>query len=528
MRCGMSERSLHNNFAIGCAILTLTGSAAAAEPRAATEREVVVQTAQLNPSLRSALIQLRDADWAVSGEEGRYPWVLGAAASGTRTVAPRISGTGVINSESYVVSAQTQLSKRLPYGTDLVWSLSSSYGRSLAALGTTNIAVPSALSFNPFPASYNIAARFSITQPLLRGSSKVVNLAGLYQARAARSEAERGAERVASALLRDVLIAYWELWYASAIEQIQEQSRALASEQRDQAKQRVATGSLAPADVLPFETRVATREEDVVNARVEVDRLSVALAGRIGSIGRAPPPGLPSEDVPPEPPVYTDAIEREVLERSPELAELAAAVELARVQRESAGDASRARLDADAYVQVEGLGNDDPGAALKQFGTHGAVSAHAGLTFESPLDSRRRTADVARANMAIELASSRLEEKRQQVLADVRSAVTRAEGARTRLTLAIETTEVAERQLEAERQRFATGSSTPLQVLQAEDDWRSARLRIARARVDWLEQAFTLDHLAGRLLEHYGPLLPKSMRGRPPGIDTAAYNKSSY
>ncbi len=394
---------------------------------------------------------------------------------------------------------------------------------SLSSLGFSS--APIVHAFTP---SYALTGRVALVQPLLRGAGPEVNLAGLHVARGQRTQAERAAERIGSQLMRDILVAYWELWYATSVRAIQTQSRALALEARDQAARRVSTGSLAPAEVLPFETRVATRAEDVLNAGIEVDRQLIVLAGRMGAIGRAAAPGVPSEDTPPAPEEPSASVERELLERSPELGDLAAAVDVARIQRRTAGEASRARLDAGAYLQVEGLGNDDAGAALAQFGKFGAVSAHAGLTFDSPLDGRKRNADIGRANMSIELALSRLEERRQQMLSDLRVALAREAGARTRVELATETTRVAERQLEAEKQRFQTGTSTPLQVLQAEDDLRNARLRIARARVDLLQQAIAVDHLAGRLIDRYSRLLPRMPKERDLGLSTAVWPHAQF
>ncbi len=521
------------NKAVFIALLFASAPAAAQQAHPTSEREVLLEAIDLNPALQSALIQLSDAAWNVAGEQGRYPWILEIGAGATRTATPRVDAPV---GETYGVELDGQIRKHFGSGTDLSFALDSLWQRtgpanatsfgSLGGLGSLGLgSAPITHAFSP---TYALTARVAVVQPLIRGAGPEVNWAGLYLARGQKTQAERVSERIGSTLLRDIVVAYWELWYASAVQAIQTQSRQLAIEARDQAAQRVSTGTLAPADVLPFETRVATREEDVLNARIEVDRQLAALAGRMGAINRGAAPGVPSEDTPPEPEAAAATLEREVLDRSPELGDLVAAVDVARIQRRTAGEANRPRLDADAYLQVEGLGGENASAAVEQFAKFGAVSAHAGLTFESPLDTKKRTADVGRANVAIELALSRLEEKRQQVLSDLRVAVAREEGARTRVELASETTEVAERQLEAERQRFKTGSSTPLQVLQAEDDWRNARLRIARAKVDLLQQAVAIDHLAGRLLERYARLLPHTAKKRDTGMGAAAWPHAKF
>ncbi|MBM4356984.1 MAG: TolC family protein [Deltaproteobacteria bacterium] len=480
-------------------------TAAAREPSRGrlTEREALALAAEKNPSLRAALAQLRDAARTVQGEQSRYPWTLGLDGGATRSASPRlIQGQNVVG-EIYTVDANAELQRRLRWGTDLTFSLRSVWQNSVtpASLQFIGVAPNGAIPTIAF------SARASINQPLLRGAGAEVTLAPLEVARGQQTQAGRAAERVASAVVRDVRLAYWDLWYAEEALRIQARSRDVAVEQRDQALMRVKTGSLAPADALAFETRLATREEELSLARVEVERTEVTLAGRIGALGGRDPLGAPG-DVPPDLPPAPDATteEREALAVSPELGDLRAALEVAKLQRRTAGDANRPRLDASAFLQLDGLGSADAGAALEQLATLGAWSAYAGLSFDAPLDGGRRTADIGRANAAIELAEARLEERRQLLLTELRTAAAREEGARRRLTLGEATAERARQQLDAETQRYATGSSTPLLVLQAEDDLRNARLRVARARLDVLGQAIVREHLAGRLLARHAEL----------------------
>jgi outer membrane protein TolC len=458
---------------------------------------VVARAVERNPSLKAAVIQLRDAEHAVAGEESRYPWTLGLSAGATRTASPRlIQGENIVG-EIYTVDGSAEVKKRLQWGTDLSFSLRSAWQNSVTP--------PSAFQFiglapNGAIPTLSFAARAGVTQPILRGAGSDVNLAPLDAARADKSQTSRALERTASALIRDVRVAYWELWYAEEVVRIQSRARDLAREERDQANLRVTTGSLAPADALALETRLAAREEDVVSALAEAERQRVTLASRVGTLGSEGDLGNPSEESPSSAPPAARAAERDALDSSPDLLELRAAVDSARVRQRTAGDANRPRLDASAFVQVDGLGSADAGAALEQLATFGAWSAHAGLTFEAPLDGGRRRGDQGRARAAVELAEARLEERRQQVLAEVRTALARSDGARRRVELGEETRLRAERQLEAERARYATGSSTALQVLQAEEALRSAALRVARARTDGETQAILLEHLAGRQL----------------------------
>lgn len=505
------NRLLRSFTSLGITLVTASASAASPEANALTDRQAVVRAASDSPTLRAALTELRDAALAVGGEEARYPWTLGLEAGATRTASPRlIQGENFVG-EIYTLDTRAELQKRLAWGTDLAFSLRSAWQNSIT---------PSSLQFiglapNGAIPTISFSARAGVTQPLLRGSGTEVTLANLHLARSRETQAGRRAERVASALVRDVLVAYWDYWFANEAMRIQVASSDLAVEQRNQALLRARSGSLAPVEVLAFETRVATREEEVATARVEVERTRVTLAARMGVLSD---PGVVADvaertpDIPDAP--ERDGLEARALEVSPEIAELEAALATARVQRRSAGDANRPRLDASAYFQLEGLGSADAGAALEQLAGFGAWSAHAGLSFDAPLDGSRRASDIARADAAIELAQARLEERRLDLVRELRTVVAREAGARRRRSLADETAARAAEQLEAWNHKYATGSATSLEVLQAEDELRNARLRVARATIDAVEQAVMRDHLTGALLLRHQELFRVQLGAR--------------
>ena len=167
-------------------------------------------------------------------------------------------------------------------------------------------------------------------------------------------------------------------------------------------------------------------------------------------------------------------------------------------------------------------------SALSQLGKFGAVSAHVGLTLELPLDDTRHRMERARATLAVESAAHHFEEARQRLFADLDTAVASGVSARRRIELAEQTRAVATRQLTAEEARFATGSSTSIQVVQAEDAVRSAELRLARARADEVQAHLRVAQLGGRLIAEVTahaevPGAAQSCARPPPGHDPATW-----
>src|SRR5690606_16992951 len=96
-------------------------------------------------------------------------------------------------------------------------------------------------------------------------------------------------------------------------------------------------------------------------------------------------------------------------------------------------------------------------------------------------------------------AQNRVAAEAAVALSNGRAALARLQNARTTRTL-------AERSYEAAAERFKYGQTIAITVQQAQDDLRRARLRVARARVDLVQQSLNLQHLSGELVQRYGAL----------------------
>jgi outer membrane protein TolC len=79
--------------------------------------------------------------------------------------------------------------------------------------------------------------------------------------------------------------------------------------------------------------------------------------------------------------------------------------------------------------------------------------------------------------------------------------------ANEQVTLATETSKRATELVEAERQRLQLGTTTPFEVVKAEQTAREAELRRLRAVVSKLTSQYELEHASGALLGRFA-LLP--------------------
>jgi outer membrane protein TolC len=480
---------------------------------AVDERAVASLVSQHSPTLKAALLEVESTRYGVVGYEAQYTPVVQLDASATQTSTPSLFINGVSMNRQRRVDAGAELRKHLLWGTDIALRMAGNvqetYFNRPAVGGSTTPAVPGNIlpgvlapegTFGP---GYNVLAKLTLKQPLLRGRGRDVAEAELNAARSQRTAAQHARERIASELLRDALRAYWELWYAGSALDIQQQARDVAKRQRDDAQARVDTGGLAPVEVLSFDTQVASREEDIAAAAAEQKRAELELR-RVAGLAERPTTLSVSDAAPPASLISPgQLLEEKALRESAELRERAAAVELAQLRARTASEPQRQRLDLDSYVQAQGLGNRDVGAAFDQFGNMKAISAFVGLTYEAAVNRRSERAAAAQARIAVETAEQQLNEARQRLLSELGKAVEQNGAQQRKVELAQQTASIAERQLAAEQARFKTGASTALQVLEAEDRLRSAKLRVARAQADLVQSALSIEHMTGQLLPRF-------------------------
>jgi len=472
---------------------------AAAEPLSAAQ--AVSDALNNNPSLRAAVSQLSAAQGLSLSESARYDAALTLSLGATHTKSPSLSpGTSSVSVGSNdVAQADATLQKTLPTGTQLSASVSLSASKSSSpyvissAQGATE---PLVLVTGP---GYLLSTRLGVTQPLLRGAGAEVTLAPYRQAMAQQTASERERSRTASALAREVLVAYWELWYASQAVDVDRKARQTAQAQRDDARLRAQTGSLASADVLTFETQLASKEESLLQSELERTTRQNDL-GRLLGRDRGSDELEVSEPMPSAPRDLPAELLAVALQTSPDVSVTEANLTVAQVQQRTAADGYRRRLDLDAYVQSQGLGNKDVPSALSQFSGLGVLSAHVGLTMELPLSGTRYEGQARRASATVDAAHENLVAARNQVAADMATLVRKRELAQKRIDLSSTGIEFAEQQLAAKRALFATGSATALEVTQAQDNVPSANKRLARARADLVEADLVIAYHLGTVL----------------------------
>lgn len=455
------------------------------------QREAVRAALEKNPSLKAVVAERERAKYAVQGEDHRYQTIFSAEGGYSESRTPRLLNDNSVSSNftrSWTLS--TGLRRTFSFGTEVDVGLEEEYFQNSVGGGLVNPVLSQGDGFGT-------TASISVTQPLLRGAGDKCGQSELRLARADLSEAEKAGERSASQLIRDTLVAYAELWYATRALEIEQASMKLALQQEREANANVRVGALAHAEALSFSTQVAERSESVLAAEAELQNRTITLQGLIGEgqehvlIADGEPELL---DVPSE-----SSLRQAFEEHSVELSELRARLQAAKVRAEVAGGERRPRLDIQGSLSSTGLGTD-PGSALSRTADFQWVTGQVNVIFEAPVSSARKDAERSEALMAVIVAQENLEAERMRIRGEVRQAEVGIRTAERYLELAQRTCTIAEETLGAEQKRFRTGTGLSIQIKEADDVVRRARLREARARVDLAQERVHLQHLAGSLV----------------------------
>lgn len=481
-------------FFVLCSSLLLGVAPAAAQ--SLTPEQAVARALDANPSRFVVDADVQAADARVRAAEGARVPVLVVGADGRAQESFSGTSRGIARNSNNAIGGTVALRYTTELGTQLEIAIdgAGSWRSVNLTPGTTDT-----VTIGP---NYSAQARIDARQPLLRGAGDDATLGATRQAEAARVAAERNREQVLSQLALETLNAYWELWYAQEAVRVHEEALSVAERQYEAERLRVEQlGTRAPADLLQLAQQRASIEEALALARSTRERRAIAL-GRL--LGMEPESALLLEAAgePPEatrPPSITRLADL-AREASSELLALKAQVEAARQRVRTAADADQPRLDLLGSVAVAALWNDATIDGFQLPGDRPAFGGMIGLELELPLGTSQAAAEHEIARAELEAAEARYRAREQELLAELASARVDVETSLRQLRLAAETARVARELAQAESERVALGTSTPLALVVAQQNQRESELRTLRAVVDRINAELGLAHRTGQLL----------------------------
>ncbi|MEM9914011.1 MAG: TolC family protein [Planctomycetota bacterium] len=347
----------------------------------------------------------------------------------------------------------------------------------------------------------------TVTQSLLEGFGPAVNLAAIRQAELGVVASRYELRGFVEALLAEVETAYWSYTLAEAQIAIFERSLQVARQQADETRQRIEVGLLAETQGAAVIAEVALREQQLIDARSELEAARFRLLRLINASPTLADPGrsivtISSPRTAAEP--IDDVADRLrlALKMRPDLNEAAARLEQNRLETVVTRNGLLPRLDLFVTLGKSGFADTFPESFENLDGEEFDLGV--GVSLSEAVGSRAdRGADaLARANRS--QAAAAVNNLRQLVALDVRLAVNEVERARQQIDASAATRRLRAATLDAERQRFDVGASTGLLVALAQSELLTAEIAEVESVVNYRIALTNLYLAEGSLLERRG------------------------
>lgn len=354
--------------------------------------------------------------------------------------------------------------------------------------------------FNPL---YESSLELTFTHPLLQNFGIAVNKAPIHQGELREQIAEQG---VVQAILDTVFAVhrgYWELVFRIQDLAAKRQSQTLAEDFLAENTVRVELGTLAPIELVQAETRVKTREGDVIVAESELreadDRLKAILniPESMGSWSVR----LQPTDSPPFSADTAFTVEEQVdvaMRQRPDYLSSQLDIRVRESLRDEARNLSLPRLDVIGIGRLNAL-DADTGDSLSNIADAEGYQWAAGLQMEITLGSRARRVLIDKRSLELRQALVGQRQLMVAIVQQIREAVREIRAAIERVEVSRSATMLARTQLEAEQEKFRLGLSTSFNVLEFQEVLTNALSNETLALSDYNVALALLDQLTGMM-----------------------------
>lgn len=484
-------------------LVVLAAASAHGEPtRPLSLMQAIERALDGNPDLRRERVAVARAAARQIAVAGQFDVRLNARLSSERQVVPAIDcGSGCID-----LSA----GKTNTTGIGLGVARDLETGGRLAIEGLAQrIAIadlPSADYLNGTLYQSNLALVF--THPLLRGFGTEIAMANVRKARIEQDIAELNRQMRACNVVRDVVIAYWELAYATQDLTIRRSAVELAEEQLRITQAMIAVGRLADADAASVERAIAQRLEELAVGEQNLAFRSLDLEVLFGVPVEADRPSLSATDAPvaTATPLDEGAELERALAANPQLRALRRGLDLSQADLAVANNTLKPRLDLGARVGPVGR-RSDLSDSLRHASGLSDLAWMTELTFELPVQNRSARGQAQAAQENLSLARIDAEDLAAKLRDLVLRTARRIRTASRRGELGRREVDFAQKNLNAERARFEAGRATNNDVLLRQQELKDAETRLLRATVDQGESEVALAAATAEVLERYGIVL---------------------
>jgi outer membrane protein TolC len=393
--------------------------------------------------------------------------------------------------------------------------------------------------------------RLTLTQPLLAGFGLGPNTRFIRIAKNNREISDISFRNQVISTVTQIQNIYWDLVNAYEDVKVRERSLALAEKTLSDNRKQVEIGTLAPIEIVRAESEVATRNQELIVARTNLQLQQLlmknALTRNLMDATLAAAPVIPTDEMripADEPVVPTQDLIAEALAHRPELAQSRIDLTNRTINKKAAKNALLPTVNLQTWYGASGLAGQanpsltcaaDPCTAAEEaqgrFLVPGAVtsagypSAFArlfdhefpdygvGFNVTVPIRNRSAQADQVRSELEFRQAELRLQQLQNQIGIEVRNAQFSVQQNRARVEAARKGRQLAQESLEAEQKKYALGASTNFQVLQAQRDLAQSEQNMVSAMAAYQKSRVELDRVTAQTLNRNGISIDQAERG---------------
>ena len=343
----------------------------------------------------------------------------------------------------------------------------------------------------------NRVAVLTLTQPVdISGVIRSATRAAVLGYEVARLDYERARNE----LILQVTNAYQNVARAEAFVRVAEEALKNAQERLRITRAQVETGVASRFDLLRAETQVTQSEQALLNARHQVELAKAGLNFLLGRDLSAPLQVVPPESLPPIElePTQLDALIQQAWSQRPESRAAERNIELARL---GIINARRGNLPT---LAINGQWNFNLNTSLFN-PRRQTFTATAVLSFPI-FDGGITQARLAQAQEDLQMAELNLQQVRESIALEVRTAYLNLQDAAKRLEVARKGLEQATEALRLARVRYEAGVSLQLEISDAELAYTQAQTNLVNAQFDYLNAYAALQKAVGTIGERYALL----------------------
>jgi outer membrane protein TolC len=402
-------------------------------------------------------------------------------------------------------------SQQLPWGTSV--TIDASMNRS-SSNSITN-------TFNP---SYQGRIQYTLGQHLLRDRGRLVTTRQIIVAQNNEKLSEIAFETQVINLIAQAQKTYWDLVFAAEDLKVKQTSLELAQQTLADNRTKVDIGTLAPIEVKQTESEVANRNLALIQSKGSVVTNEDQIKKLVSS--ETDPSlflvRLSTQDMPRRPdsvsiPSLEEAV-RVAMENRPELRQAVIDLKNRDIDVDYTKNQKLPILDATASFTQNGTGgtrtvrNSAFGGAVTEVVPGGLWDAFGqlfgydykgyalGFSFTMPLSNKAAKADYDRALNERRLSQSKADLTRQQILLEVRNALTQVDQTRATIDSSRIARELAEERVQAEQTKFNLGTSTLYFVLEEQRNFAQAQTTEVQSLVSFNKALVDLDKSMGLTL----------------------------